>query len=531
MNWIRSQADEWAVSAGCYFDEEAADRVVRFFRKFLRHSKGQFAGRPFELLSWEHDDLIAPIFGWKRADGTRRYRRCYVELAKKNGKSTLGAGIALYLLCGDNEPGAEVYSAAADRGQAKIVFKEARRMVEASPELKKNLYVIPYRNAIEYHAKNAEYSAMSSDAPTKEGLNIHGLIFDELHTQPNKELWDTLRYGGAARRQPLLFAITTAGKDVHSMCYEQHVYALNILAAQNNFRDDEYFAYIRAANTDDDIEDLEVWKKANPSYGITIKEEDVKAAIIEVKQNPSQLNSLKRYRLNIWCGEDSPWCNWDKWQACAHDEVEKPAKGAPVYVGIDLSSTVDICAAAAYFPETFTLMPKFWCLSDTIKRRIISKLTRYDLWVEQGFIHEVTTAAMDYNLITAYLEHLSQSYDIVGIVMDPWNATKYAVELKEDKGYNVVFCRQGVESLSAPMKELERLYTSGKLVHYGNPVLGWMAKNVVADIDANKNVKPNKKKSRESIDGIVASIMAIRGAMSNEDSGKSVYENRGVYVV
>lgn len=530
MNWIRSQADEYAVSAGCYFDESAAERVAEFFRRFLRHSKGKFAGKPFELKDWQYNDIIAPLFGWKRPNKTRRYRRAFVEVPKKNGKSTMAAGVALYMLCADGEQGAEVYSAAADRSQAKIVFNEAFNMVNASPELAKVIRPTAYKNLLEYRKTNSTYTALSSDVPTKDGLNIHALIFDELHTQPNRNLWDVLLYGGIAREQPLLLAITTAGKDVYSMCYEEHVYALKIMSAENGFRDDEYFAYVRAADRDDDIESEETWKKANPSYGGIITHDNMQAAITEVKQKPSMLNTFKRYRLNIWCGAESEWIPQDIWNGCTNADVVIP-DGAKCWIGIDLSSTNDICGAVPYFPAQFATIPVFWCLEATIKMRNISKLTPYDLWVQQGYLNEVSGNLIDYDLITAYLEELGKKYDILGLVIDPWNATKYALEL-QTKGYNVVFCRQGIESLSAPMKELERLIISQKLVHYGNPVLGWMLKNTVAESDSNKNIKPNKKKSKESIDGIVGLIMAIRGSMSEEpESTESVYETRGVYAV
>ena len=226
--WVRP-GDESAIAAGCWFDITAAEKVRGFFSGLLRHSKGKWAGKPFDLLDWEWCDVVAPLFGWRRDDGTRRYRKAYIEVAKKNGKSTLCAGLSLYLLVGDGEAGAEVYTAAADREQASIVFREAESMVRVSPSLSSHLLVTASQKVIGYVKTNSRYKALSADVPTKEGLNIHGLIFDELHAQKTRDLFDTLIYGGAARTQPLFIAITTAGYDKHSICYEQHRYAQQVI--------------------------------------------------------------------------------------------------------------------------------------------------------------------------------------------------------------------------------------------------------------------------------------------------------------
>ena len=287
-DWIKSKADEDAWQRGCRPDPPAAERVRDFFSKFLRHSKGEFAGKPFELLPWQWEDIVKPLFGWKRPDGTRRYRRAYIEVPKKNGKSTLCAGLTLYMLVADNEPGAEVYSAAADRKQASIIFNEVKTMIDASPALTQKLSVLVSQKRVTFSLKHSWYEAMSAEAPTKEGVNIHGLVFDELHAQKTRGvLWDTLTYGGASRRQPLLIAITTAGYDRQSICWEQHEYTRGIIEGLHF--DPSYFAYIRAAEPTDDWTADSTWRKANPSYGVTLKKiSSRKIAPVPPKTTPSK---------------------------------------------------------------------------------------------------------------------------------------------------------------------------------------------------------------------------------------------------
>ena len=314
-DWIRSEADERAVLEGCVFDLPGAQRVRTFIEQFLRHSKGEWAGKPFQLLDWQWQNLIAPLFGWKRPDGTRRYRRGYIETPKKNGKSALFSGLSLYLLVGNGEAGAEIYSAAVDRDQASIVFNEAANMAESSPALASRLSVIRSTKRIVYRRTKSFFRALSADVPAKEGLNAHAVLIDELHAQQSRDLWDTLRYAGASRRQPLHLSITTAGFDKHSICWEQHAYAEQVLAGV--IHDSSFFAYIAAASPGDDWTDLEVWKKANPSFGITVNADQFAEDCREAKESPAKENSFRRYRLNQWTEQDVRWLALDKWDACA----------------------------------------------------------------------------------------------------------------------------------------------------------------------------------------------------------------------
>jgi phage terminase large subunit-like protein len=531
---IMSLADEKAYADGCRLSLLAADRVAFFFRTFLRHSKGQFAGKPFELLDWQFNDVIAPLFGWKRPDGTRRYRRAYIEVPKKNGKSTLAAGIALYLLLGDDEPGAEVYSAAADRDQASIVFNEALAMVRASPALSSRLKAVASMKRILNPKTESWYQALSAEVHTKEGLNIHGLIFDELHAQPTRALWDTLIYGGAARRQPLSISITTAGYDKESICYEQHRYAKAILAGE--IVDHQFFSFIAAAQEEDDWTDPAVWRKANPSYGITISEDSFKADALEAQNSAARENAFRRYRLNQWTEQDVRWLQMERWDECdiaiVYEGEIEPLAGKLCYAGLDLASTTDLAALVLLFPDTdgsYDILCWFWAPERACRERERTNKTRYDAWVRQGLITQTPGDVVDYDRIRVKILELGELYDIREIAIDRWNSTQLATQLQGD-GFEVVGFGQGFASMTAPTKELESLMLSGKLRHGGNPVLRWMAGNVTVETDAAGNLKPSKKKSTEKIDGIVALIMALGRAMVRPELD-SVYDGQGVDLI
>ena len=525
--WIRTPADEKAVSAGCYFDLPAAERVCNFFQRFLRHSKGEWAGRPFELLDWQWEQIVAPLFGWKRADGTRRYRRGYIEVPKKNGKSALFSGLSLYLLMADGEPGAEIYSAAVDRDQAGIVYNEAANMVEASPALLSKLDVVRSTKRIVFKQTRSVYRALSADVPAKEGLNAHAVLIDELHAQKNRELWDTLRYAGASRRQPLNLAITTAGYDRHSICWEQHCYAEQVLTGV--IEDSSFFAFISAAGPEDDWTDPEVWKKANPSFGTTVNAEQFAEDCNEAQESPAKENSFRRYRLNQWTESDVRWLSLEKWDACAG--IPEDLEGELCYAGLDLSSTTDLSALVLVFPgeERFDVLAYFWVPEEGARRRERKDRVPYLQWIREGHIEATPGEAIDYAYIRKRIKELGETYRIETIAIDRWNATQLAGELEQD-GFEIVAFGQGFASMNWPTKKLEEIVLSAKLAHGGNPVLRWMAANVSLETDAADNWKPSKKKSRERIDGIVALIMGLERATTHEQfTGQYFfYETHGV---
>jgi len=512
---IRTKADADFVAAGGRFDLAAAERVRTFFQRFLRHSKGEWAGQPFVLLDWQWTEIIAPLFGWLRPDGTRRYRRGYVEVPKKNGKSCLFSGLALYLLLGDREPGAEIYCAAVDRDQASIVFNEAANMVEASPELSQRLKTIRSTKRIVDHGTRSFYRALSADVPAKEGLNAHAILIDELHAQKNRDMWDVLRYAGASRRQPLHLAITTAGYDRHSICWEQHTYAKHVL--DGTIEDPAFFAYITAAEPDDDWTDPAVWKKANPSFGTTLSAEQFAEDCREAQESPAKENSFRRYRLNQWTEQETRWLSLEKWDACGTplDELE----GRECFAGLDLSSTTDITALVLVFPgETgYDVLPLFWVPEEGATLRDRRDHVPYRQWIRAGLIEATAGEVVDYDVIRKRIQELGERFRIQEIALDRWNATQLATQLSGD-GFEMVAFGQGYASMNAPTKKLEELVLSGKLAHAAHPVLRWMAGNVSIETDAADNWKPSKKKSSERIDGIVALIMALDRATTQPSS-------------
>lgn len=522
---MRGSIDRVAVEEGCYYDENMADHPVQFFSKFLRHSKGEWAGKPFTLLDWQEWDIIRPLFGWMRPDGTRRFRRSYIEIPKKNGKSTIAAGIALYLLKPDGEIGAEVYSAASDKDQATIVFREAESMVQASPALTQMLSCTTSRKVISDQMTRSFYKALSADVPTKEGLNIHGLIFDELHAQKTRNLWDTLKYGGAARRQPLFVSITTAGSDRNSICFDQHRYAKNIL--KGSVMDTSFYPYIAAADEDDNWEDPAVWRKANPSFGITIKEDQFKSDFLEARENISSQNSFRRYRLNQWTQQDTRWIDMAQWRTCSANPPTLTKK-SPFFGGLDLASTQDIAAYVQLFYDNgFYLKCHFFIPEECLKKRVAKDKVPYDVWQKQGWITVTRGNTVDEDAIVETILKSAQTNTCREVAYDRWNAS-HAVTRCQDEGLTMVPLGQGFGSMSGPAKQFEKLIIAQTFNHGGNPVLEWMANNCATETDAAGNIKPSKKKSSEKIDGIVAGVMALARYLVHNSIKPSKYEAEGL---
>jgi phage terminase large subunit-like protein len=517
--------DRYAISKGCYFDDAAADRVRRFFR-LLRHSKGKhFVGKPFELLDWQWEQIVRPLFGWKRADGTRRFRRAYVEVPKKNGKSTLCAGLALYLAIADNEPGAQVYIAAADRRQASIVYNEANAMRRRSPAIANRIVAVPSRKRLDDPQTDSFIEALSNEAATKEGFDIHGLIFDELHAQKTAALWDALKYGGAARDQPLFISITTAGFDRQSVCYQQHLYAKEIL---NDISFDEaFFAFIAAADPDDDPWSETTWRKANPSFGTTIKADTFAEDARQAEKSPVTQNSFKRYRLNLWTSQQTlaiPMTTWDA--APLSDPIPlDDLDGEECYCGIDLASTMDLNALALYFPHVHALLPWFWVPQEACPERERLLKTRLEPWIDEGLITVVPGSYMEYEPVKETLDALAKRYKIKHVGVDRWNATQFTASLK--KTYDVTFYGQGFPSYNAATKHFLGLVGNRKLRHGGHPVLRWNANNLAVEENAGGDLRPAKNKSADKIDGITASIMAVGVSLTPEQKG-TVYNKRGI---
>lgn len=514
-----------------YFDKQAARLAILFFERLLHHSKGEWAGQRFVLEDWQKEEIIRPLFGWKRPDGTRRYRTAYIEIPRKNGKSTMAAGIALLLLFADDEPGAEVYSAAADRDQANIVFEQAKQMVEASSHLSKLAEL--YKRSIIVPDTMSAYRVLSADVKTKHGLNAHGVVFDELHAQPTRELWDVLTTSVGARRQPLVVAITTAGYDRESICWEQHEYARQVF--QGIIEDPSYFAYIRAADPEEDWLDEAVWARANPNLDVTVKMDYLRNEARRAQQTPAYQNTFRRLHLNQWTQQETRWLPLEAWDACGAPFDSRLLEGAACYGGLDLASSSDIASLVLCFPsepgeeERYAWLPFFWIPEENMMERARKDRVPYDAWAREGLIMATEGNVIDYAYIIRDIEELGERFNIREIAFDRWGAFQVSQAL-EGAGFTMVGFGQGFASMAGPTKELLRLILDRKLAHGGHPVLRWMADNMMVSTDAAGNVKPNKAKSREKIDGVVAGIMALDRAVRHQAAG-SVYEERGLLEV
>lgn len=509
---------------GFWFDEEAADRAVAFIETCCRHAKGEWAGQLIQLEAWQKDEIIRPAFGWKRPDGSRRYRIVYVEVARKNAKSTLGAAMGNFLLTADGEPGAEVYSAAADRDQAAIIFDLAKFMVEHEPELARRCAV--FRRAIVFRETASRYEVLSADVPTKHGKNSHGIIFDEFHAQPDRELYDVLHTSTGARRQPLEFIFTTAGYDRDSICWELHDYALKV--RDGIVPDDAFLPVIHAAGPEDDWTDPKVWAKANPNLGVSVKREYLEEECRRAQESPAHENTFRRLHLNQWTEQATRWLKLDVWRASAGRIDPKSLEGQPCFAALDLASTSDLAALALLFPlkdRSFELLTRFWCPAETIKERARKDRLQYDVWAQQGFIEATPGNITDYDVIRHRILEDGSRFRIRELAYDRWNATQLITQLGDD-GLAVVPFGQGFSSMSAPTKEFEKLLIGRQLRHGNNPVLNWMAANVSVLHDPADNLKPAKNKSSGKIDGIVAAIMALGRAMVAPPEPESVYKTR-----
>lgn len=515
---------------GSHYDKDKADRAVRFIEN-LCHTKGKWDGKPFWLLPWQ-EQIIRDIFGIVDEKGHRQFRTAYVEIPKKNGKSELAAAIALYLLYADNEPSAEVYGAAADRQQASIVFDVARRMVEMSPALSKRSKLLPSAKRIVNYSNAGFYQVLSAEVGTKHGLNVSGLVFDELHTQPNRHLYDVLTKGsGDAREQPLYFLITTAGTDRESICYEIHTKALDILSGKKI--DPTFYPVVYGLRDDQDWTDEKNWYQANPSLGMTIQIDQVRQWFAEAQDNPAEENVFKQLRLNMWVSSLTRFISEQIYDLGAAPIDMEALKGRACYGGLDLSSTGDITALVLMFPprdetEGFVMLPFFWIPSDTIPQRVKRASVPYDVWQRQGYLYATKGNVIHYGFIEKKIEELGMIYDIREIAFDRWGATQVSQDL-EGMGFTVVPFGQGYKDMSPPTKEFYKLLMEGRIQHGGQPVMRWMAGNVVVDTDPAGNIKPTKQKSAEKIDGIVAAIMALDRCIRHEEKS-SVYDERGLFV-
>ena len=500
------------------------------------------------MAPWQRDEIIRPLFGWKRrADGLRRYRTVYVEVPKKNGKSQLAAGVGLYLLFCDGEPGAEIYSLAKDRMQAGIVFGVASDMCTKSPELASRARIL--RRSIFVPATLSVYQVLSADVPTKEGLNAHGILFDELHVQDDRGLWDTVRTGRGARRQPVTFALTTAGFDKKTLCGEIHDKALAV--RDGIAEDDSFLPVVYGIEKDEDWEDPKVWARVNPNLGISVKLEFLEQEYSDAKESPAFENTFRRYHVDEWVQQAVRWINQEKWKACAGAldwrALAAALVGRPCFGALDLSTVTDLSAlvllfdssleaGAADYPTeeevegwgkneqipgwefgdpipSYDVLPFFWCPEEGIRIRSRKDRVPYDAWVREGALFATEGDAVDHGAIRKFVNDVARTYLVQEIGVDAWNAHKLITELEAEDGLTIARVSQGFGSMTAPTKTLDILYRRRQIRHGGHPVLAWCADNVTLDKDPYDNWKPSKKRSRERIDGIVGLVMALSRAL------------------
>ncbi len=516
---------------GLHFDRAAAQHAIDWFG-FLKHSKGEWAGSGFDLAPWQ-EFLLWVLFGWKRQDGLRRFRTAYVEVPRKNGKSTLAAGIGLYLMIADGEPGAEIYSAATKRDQAKISWGEAARMVRSSPALSRMVHHWRASNTLSIDATASRYQPLGADADNMDGLNVHGAIIDELHAHKSRAIVEVLETATGARRQPLIFEITTAGSDQASICYEHHEYSRQIL--EGSIRDDTWFAYIATIDEGDDWTDPKAWAKANPNLGVSVKVDDLERKAEKARRLPAAQNAFRRLHLNQWTQQTDRWIDLSLWDENAGGVNEELLVGRECYGGLDLSSVSDLTAWVLVFPEeddpeTVQILARFWCPEAKLADEANNYRDQYRTWAAGGWLSTTPGDAIDYQFIKAQILRDAEQFRIVDLNVDRlFQGYQLSQELA-DEGLQVFGMGQGFLSMAVPMREFERRLLAKKLHHGGNPVLRWMADNVAVKMDPAGNLKPDKATSQGRIDGIVALIMALDRAMRHTSTG-SVYEERGLLLL
>lgn len=534
--WIRTYADVSAVLQGCWYDETLGSHAVEFLRRYCRILKGKYAGQRFDPIDWQEFDFIRPLFGWQMySDEHDRNVRRFIDgalwIPKKQGKSLILSGLGTYLLIGDNEMGAEVYAAAGDRQQARIVHDGSANMVRRSPELTNRLTVIDSRNTILHKPTGSVYRALSADASLQEGLNASAIIFDELHVQKNRVLWDTLAGAGAARVQPLRFSISTAGiYDTTSIGWEQWEIARQV--QEGTFDNIRFFALRYYADKDDDWRTPETWRRANPSIGIAVTESFYDNEAKLAQNSPPKQNAFRRYYLNQWVQAAESHIDADLWRACGRPVDLKALDGKPCYCGLDLSSIGDLSAFALVFlPDAddprVRVLVRQWMPQDNVAERVKKDDIPYNLWIRDGWVQTTPGNRIDYDFIFESIMADAKRYKILEIAYDPWRATEIVQRL-QGEGLELVEFRQSFQNYTPALEKLTELLGKHLLAHNNNPTLAWEAGNLMVRMDANNNMAPDKKRSKEKIDGMVAMLEGLGLLVARDQNTGSVYDTRGL---
>lgn len=496
------------------YQPELGIRVCRFV-EMLRHTKGKWARNreTIKLELWQVFILMV-VFSWvSKSTGMRRFRDVYIEVPRKNAKSTLTSGVSLYMLVADNEPGAEVYAAATTHKQARIVFDDSRRMAKQDSYFCEHFGLDVQQHALLVEDTGSKFVPLSAEGSTLDGLNVHFAPIDELHAHKTRDVYDVIDSGRGSREQPILWAITTAGSDRAGICYERRTHVTKVL--QDVFQDDTCFGIIYTIDDGDDWTDPVSWRKANPNFGVSVFEHDMEAAARYAMSMASKQPEFFTKRLNVWVNADSAWMDMRAWDACADTSLQlSDFEGQPVYIGLDLASKVDIAAQVLLFERNgvLYLFGRYWLPERAVDN---SANSQYEGWRRMGLLNVTDGEVTDYDQIEEAVLMDQQVFDVAEVAFDPFQATQLSSHLI-DEGVPMVEMRPTVLNFSEPMKELEARVLAKKLRHNGDPVLTWMISNVVCHRDQKDNIYPNKERPENKIDGVVAAIMAIGRWMHQE---------------
>jgi phage terminase large subunit-like protein len=497
------------------FEPDLADHALEFIQN-LTHTTGEAAGRKFILEPWQVF-IICNLFGFVGSDGARRFSRAYVEVPRKNGKSTFASAIMLYGLLADGEAGAQVYSAATKLDQAMMVFGESVRACQAQDWLKDELVI---QNSIHnrriVYGDNL-YKPLEWNPGKQDGLNTHFCVVDEYHAHANDELYNVIFNSMGARRQPLLFTITTAGFNREGPCYKHRQYCSQVLAGA--LKDDSLFTVIYSLDPGDDWTDPKTWAKANPNWGVSVYPKKLEQSVNEAKELTHKEVEFKTKLLNVWTDTAQTWINDAVWSKDQPELSYSQLAGLDCYGGLDLASTGDFCAFSLYFPEVDSVITRYYLPEEAVKKRNDTAGANIRDWVRQGLIIETEGNVTDYNYIKTDILDLAEQFDIKEIAFDRFNSSQLIIEL-QNEGLTLYPFGQGFVSMSAPTKELERLIKVGRLKHGNNPVTRWQMGNIMLRRDPADNIKIDKAKSGDKVDGPVSIVMALGTYMQEAAKGE-----------
>lgn len=527
---VRTPSDRAAVKAGFTFDRRAADLPVEFIETFCRVPGGMAAGRPFKLLDWQRE-LVWQLYGWRGPDGRRRFRESFVTLGKKSGKSLLVSALILYALMADGEASPEVHLNAVDRSQAGRLYDEARKMVQASPELASRLKLLDGVKRIEFARNSGVVRTNSSDVDSKDGANSSLTCFDELHLQPSWRLWDVFRFAGIGRRNPLTLSITTAGVARDGPCWDRNRHAWRVLDGEVVDLHFLPMVYGPRPGAEIDVDDPAAWYAANPALGVTTSLEDFKHQLEEAKRTPAGLAAFKRYRLNAWVAESGRFFSMAAWDAAPPRlSLETCVEmGWPCWAGLDVSSTSDLTSLAVVFYheacDEHHVFTWNWCPRGEARRREEAGWPLYRRWAEAGRLELTEGERIDYKRIVDVVAEVSARVGgFKALSLDSYNVMTVGTFLNA-AGVPYQECRKGWRTMSEPTKEFERRVQLGRVRHGGDedPVLRWCVGNAVPSKgEARGNVTLDKERSSDKIDAVDATLNAFLGWMderANPDVG------------